>query len=143
MLKNSSIRHGDLAEINVVVVVDHLVSMALGEAPQLDGSDGAVVAAARIECIVHIAILGDHVGLRIVVPDVVQARHILPFGEHLGVVDVEGVPAQEAWDETEEILRYIRFTEEEMEEMERQQHEEEEMKETIRAFNILLGVSDE
>lgn len=41
------------------------------------------------------------------------------------VVDVPGVPAQEAWDEYEDILRYIRYTDDQLKEIEDAQKTEE------------------
>lgn len=53
------------------------------------------------------------------------------------IVDVPGVEAQEAWDEYEDIYRYIPYTEEELaaiEEEKRKVEEEAELQERIRAL---------
>ncbi len=62
------------------------------------------------------------------------------------VVDVPGREAKEAWDEYEDILRYVRFTAEELEEIRRQKAEptpEERIAELEEALALLLsGVTE-
>jgi hypothetical protein len=62
------------------------------------------------------------------------------------VVDVPGVEAQEAWDEYEEIYRYVLYTEEELAKMEEEKNRptiEARVAELEEALNmILLGVSE-
>lgn len=64
------------------------------------------------------------------------------------VIDVQGVEAQEAWDEYEDILRYILYTEEELAEREKAREEaykksaEYRVSELEAMMNALLGVTE-
>lgn len=60
------------------------------------------------------------------------------------VVDVPGVEAKAAWDEYEDILRYVLYTEEELAEMEaeRKRSAEYRVSEVEAMLNALLGVTD-
>lgn len=64
------------------------------------------------------------------------------------VIDVQGVEAQEAWDEYEDILRYILYTEEELAEIEKAKEEaykktaEYRVSELEAMMNALLGVTE-
>lgn len=62
------------------------------------------------------------------------------------IVDVPGVEAQEAWDEYEDIYRYVLYTEEELaviEEEKRKAEEEAELQERIRALPDIAVTWDE
>lgn len=64
------------------------------------------------------------------------------------VIDVPAVEAQEAWDEYEDILRYVLYTEEELAEMEAEKEEaykssaEYRVGEVEAMLNALLGVAE-
>lgn len=64
------------------------------------------------------------------------------------VIDVQGVEAQEAWDEYEDIQRYILYTEEELSEREKAKEEayknspEYRVSELEAMMNALLGVTE-
>ena len=66
------------------------------------------------------------------------------------VIDVPGVEGHEAWDETEDILRYIPFTTEELQQYEQWIHDHIEEEKALRqsliellsAVDILLGVNE-